>query len=195
MRPDALEQYDAASWPKRLRRDRPVKLFLREMREYLLLVAKGDAPAWFLQGIRGFTATDAGAGLIVEALRGRNGELAPSVLELLQDGRFNDAMQRDLDRFLEALFNSSIALSGIATYNVVYACDSARGERFVLVDGFGDRSLLQLKSIIPELNQRAKRRQLQWFAGEVTRLRRNPSDPRRAKKRERRKEWNLTVKH
>ncbi len=183
MRPEALERHSAGSWHKRLRKDRPVKVFLRESREYLVLIARGDAPAPFLQGVAGFAATDVGVGLVVEALRGPDGEIAPTVLRLIQERKFTEVMQRDLDRFLQELSDSSVALSGIATYNVVYAYDSVHGQRFVLVDGFGDRSFLHLKSFLPRLNQKAKRRQLEWFAREVARLRRSPGQPRSGKTR------------
>jgi hypothetical protein len=173
MRPEVLERHKSGPFLKQMIRGRPVKLFLREIRELLLLMALGESP-WFLQAVTGIAETDIGPGLIVEALRGRDGKLAPSLVDVIGRREFDASARQDLDRFVRALSESGVVLCAVSPTNVLYASDDVRGSRFVLIDGFGDRSYLPLKGL-RWVRQRAKARQLAWFSGEVERLLREPS--------------------
>jgi hypothetical protein len=163
-------RHGSGSRLKQLRTDRPVKLFLREIREQLLLTANGESPLWFLQAICGFVETDLGVGLVVEALRGADGDLAPTLVDLIRRGGFDGEARADLARFVGALRESDVALCAVGPVNVVYAQDPALGRRFVLVDGFGERGFLPVKRISRILHRHTKERQLSWFTAEVERL-------------------------
>ena len=102
-----------------------------------------SSPERFLQLICGFAATDAGYGMIVEALRDRNGEYAPSLEALAKSGRFTAEARRHFQQFVDDLLGPRIVLTGATPGNVLYSYDDDRGQRFVLIDGFGQRGLMQ----------------------------------------------------
>lgn len=170
MQPDVQRRHRSGSRLRQLRRGRVCKIFLREIREQLILSAHGESPGQFLQLIHGFAETDAGQGMIVEALRGRNGDYAPTLENVASGGAFNDEARAHFQAFSHALLNSRIILTGVHPMNVLYACDEMRGRRFVLIDGFGERAVIPVMGLSRTLNRRNKAHHLDRLAARVERL-------------------------
>lgn len=171
MHPHVLERHRSAqAWHQRLSRERPAKVFLREVREQLILGARGEEVGRFLQRVVGFCDTDLGMGMIVEAILGPDGRFAPSLKAIVEEGRFDAAAERDLSRFCTAIRESAIVVNGLNAPNILYAADAAGGRRFVLIDGHGDRAFIPVKSMFPFVNAAVKRAQIRALYGQIARL-------------------------
>jgi hypothetical protein len=156
MHPKVLGRHRSGPPWRRFRRGRVCKTFLREIREQLILFAHGESPGKFLQMIRGFVDTDAGYGMVVEALRDRDGGCAHTIKQLVAEGRFDSEARVHLDEFVDALLRSRIVIQGIHPGNLLYAYDVSGNPRFVLADGYGERALLPVTGWSDRLNRRSK---------------------------------------
>jgi hypothetical protein len=172
MRPDFLARRRVNTrWAHRYKRARILSIFVREISEQLILIGKGENPRLFLERIVGFCDTDLGLGMVVETLRGSDGSLAPSLTAILNDRAFDAAAERDLDCFLAAVLASNITLGGLNPGNILYAVHPEGGQRFVLIDGFGEGALVPLRGMFRVLNRRSKRAQIQRLQQWVARRR------------------------
>jgi len=159
MRPEKVaEARRPWRWYQKRRRYRHLASFLHELREQLVICAHEGAPRPHLQNIVGLVDTDLGCGLVTEALRDRDGGYAPTLSQLVKQGRYNGAAQRDLESFIEWLRGSMIVVNDLTLGNLVYAQDDGRGARFVLIDGIGEGATLPLRSLFDGINRGAKER-------------------------------------
>jgi len=158
IRPEMIERRwgSEAPWYKRQRRMKHHSLFLREIKEFLATCAEGNAPS-FAQKITGLVETHLGLGLITEAARDREGNLAPPMKKLLLEKRFDDKARAALDRFCEELLKSNIVVADMHSGNLVYAYNEAEGNHFVLIDGIGASTLIPLKEWSRRANLASKR--------------------------------------
>ncbi len=147
---------DGAAWFRGIgRRFDPYVIFLREIREYVAAYAAHGRPLPFAEKVRGLVETDLGLGLVIEAVRGPDGALAPTVAKLIADGNFDDTARRALDETLAALLESDIVLADLHERNLVYQKQDG-SLRFVVIDGLGSSNLLPFKSWSRALNCRSK---------------------------------------
>jgi PhoP regulatory network protein YrbL len=167
IRPDVIDERfgSGAAWYKRLRRFGRYLSFARETQEYLAAWASHGCELPFVQRIIGFEATSLGLGLVMEAARDRNGNLAPTLRDVILSGRFDAATLRLLDRFLDLIHDADIVISDLNVVNIVLAHTGPDGDHFILIDGIGNNSPLPFKSHIRTFNRRSKR-------GRIRRLRR-----------------------
>lgn len=158
IRPEMIEGRwgSGAPWYKRQRRMRHYSLFLREIKEFLATCAQGSAPS-FAQKITGLIETHLGLGLITEAARDRDGNLAPPMKKLLVERRFDDEARAALERFFEQLLESNIVVADMHSGNLVYAYNESEGNHFVLIDGIGASTLIPLKVWSSRVNLASKR--------------------------------------
>ncbi len=171
MHPHVLARHRSTrAWYKRLRRDRVAKVFVREIREQLILAARGEDIGRFLQRVTGFCETDLGMGMIVEAIRGPDGKPAPSLKALVQEGRFGAAEERALEIFCTAVRESDIVVSALNALNILYAADARGDRRFILIDGHGDRAFIPVKNMFPFLNASVKKTQIGDLHRQIERL-------------------------
>jgi hypothetical protein len=134
---------------------------IREIEEYVVLHAHAPADAELVERVVGVVVTDLGLGLVVEALRDREGRLAPALRQLIASGAFDDAMTAKLDRFIARVVDSKIILYDISSRNILHAYDPASGEdRFVLVDGIGEKLTFSLNPLFQPLNRFNKKRRI-----------------------------------
>jgi hypothetical protein len=162
LRPEAVaRRYDAPGrWLKRLPRARQYTGFVRELQEYAALVARsprGIAPVARMVGI---AETDLGLGLVSEKIVDEHGALAPSLHALYRrNGGASEWTDAALDKLLEELLQFNVIVGDLHASNIVYGADSRGGvPRLLLVDGFGEKNILPLKSLNRWLNQRNTRR-------------------------------------
>lgn len=160
MRPEAVEQRwgGAARWHKRLPRARHYSGFVRELHEYVALHARGpvrDAP---IARALGLVETDYGLGFVVEKLCGTDGELAPTLEALVRrDGRA-DWIVRGLEDWIASVIAHNVIVGDVNLGNFVHGVDRGNRERFVMIDGFGEKNVFPYCSMSRALNRWNSRR-------------------------------------
>ena len=152
------------------KRARTNSVFLREIQEQLVLLARDERIDEFMPRIVGFCDTDRGVGMIVEAVRATDGGLAPSLKQLIRQGGFDEAARRNLDRFCEMLLDSDIVLTTLTMHNLVYGAAGEGERRFMLIDGFGNTQLIGWKGLSRSVNLRDKRRLIERMRRNVQQL-------------------------
>ena len=140
-----------AKWYKKNRRARQFVSYIREVQEYLVSRAYSEHASEHFQKIEGFAETDHGLGLVIKAVRAPDGNLAPTLAALIASGKFDSKLKSDLDITLEQILESHIAVSDLNLGNFVHD-----GERFVLIDGFGNNNPIPFKTLSKRLNRRSK---------------------------------------
>ena len=141
---------------------------LREIEEYVALQAGAPGNVDLVERVVGIVETDMGLGLAVEALRDRAGNLAPTLADVLRQGAFTPAVEAKLDHFLARVLATDLVAYDTKARNIVYAYDPTTGEeRFVLVDGMGERLTLPLNVLSRRLNRFNKGRRVNRLRREI----------------------------
>lgn len=171
IRPEVIEKRwgSGTAWYKRRRRYGRFISYVREIQEYVAVCARhGECPD-FLQKIIGFAETDLGLGLVIEAVRDREGNLAPTLGSLVRAGRFDAVAKAALERFMEQLLGCDATVSDLNVGNLVY-CDAASEARFVMIDGLGSAAVLPLAKISRRFNRRSKLGRYDRLRSRIARL-------------------------
>lgn len=134
--------------------------FLRELREFVALRFEDNVAPRFLHQVVGFAETDLGLGLVSVALRGRDGNYAPTLKTLIEQAMIDARVVSDLERFCHEIAGSRVVVGDLHIGNIVYADDPEEGSRFVLVDGIGDKTFVPLLRMSALLNRRSKARKI-----------------------------------
>jgi len=158
IRPDIIEErWGAGSpWYKKRRRFGQYISFIRETEEYIAGCSGGGAGLPFAQKILGFVETDYGLGLVVGAVLDRDGNLAPTLSQLIARDAFDEKARRDLEAFVSAVVDSDLIVADFNLNNIVYGHDPAHGDHFVLIDGLGLSTILPFKTLSRAFNRRSK---------------------------------------
>lgn len=127
----------------------------REVREYARVSAEGAPTLRHLQRFCGIIRTDKGPGLIVEAVRRKNGALAFTLKELIESGKYDHRSDAALKEFLHWFVNSKIVAADVHLNNIVL---SEKDNCFVLIDGIGDKTFIPVRAWLPAVNCRYKAR-------------------------------------
>lgn len=161
VKPRAIERWwrNTTWWKRPFRRYRHLSHILREVQEHLVS-RLGDQSSEFVQNFIGFVDTDYGLGTIVAAEQTRDGELAPTLKKLVATGRYDDQARRAFEIFAESLLASDIIAMDLNPENLVYAYHKSRGDRFVIIDGLGEKTLVKIHSMSPYFNRRCKIRRI-----------------------------------
>lgn len=159
-----------AKWYKKNRRARQFVSYIREVQEYLVSRAYSEHASEYFQKIEGFAETDHGLGLVIKAVRGPDGNLAPTLASLILAGKFDSKLKVDLETTLEKILESHIAVSDLNLGNFVHD-----GERFVLIDGFGNNNPIPFKTLSKRLNRRSKLGRFKRLRERIERCRRQYS--------------------
>lgn len=142
--PDYLiEYYKEKPWFSRLHREQHYHVFIREFKEHLVARVHDVSGLGHIQNIIGIVDTNHGVGQVVEAVKGQDGALAPTLYELIKRQAFTTEMSQAVDRFLTWYSESDLIISDFRTRNFVY---SEIGE-VVAIDGFGNKNTVPLRSI------------------------------------------------
>src|SRR4029079_14360808 len=141
--------------------------YLREVREQIALRALSTTHPPSLQKIVGFADTDLGFGLVVKAVRDRQGRLAPTLEQLLAEGRFDATARADLEAVIAELMELPIVLADMHIANFVYGWSEEHGDHFVLIDGIGCKNLIPFNRLSRRVNRYSKRRRVQRLMSSV----------------------------
>jgi hypothetical protein len=162
LRPEAVaRRYDAPGrWLKRLPRARQYTGFIRELKEYAALIARAPHGIAPIARMVGLVETDMGLGLVSEKIVDESGALAPSLHAIYRrNGGASPWTDAALDKLLEELLRFNVIVGDLHASNIVFGSDSRGGvPRLLLVDGFGEKNILPLKSVNRWLNRRNTRR-------------------------------------
>ena len=111
----------------------------------------------------GVVQTDAGPGVVVERIDGADGALAHDLGALCAQGPLEPETLAKLNSFVQKLFDFQIVGRDIHAQNVVYGLRDGV-PMFVLIDGYGERNLVPLRSLSRRLNDRSLHKQMQLIA-------------------------------
>lgn len=164
MRPDKVaSRYgdEGGTWFRRNRRHGEYILFVREIREYIAAYASHGRSLPFVQRIRGLVETDLGLGLVLDAARDREGNLAPTLAKVIFSGGFDREAEEALATFLREMQECDVVFADLHERNLVYAAGEDGKLRFVMIDGLGSSTILPLKSWFPSLNRRSKAKRIE----------------------------------
>mgnify|MGYP001028077477 FL=1 len=168
IRPEVIEKRfgAGASWYKRLRRFGKYLSYRREVDEFLAVHAANDAAPDFLQHILGFAETDLGLGLVIEGVFREDGELAPTLGDLLHDHLYNEKIERALEHCFAEILSCPVVLSDLNVGNFVY--DEVE-QRFIMIDGLGNANSFSIKGFSARANRKAKLKRFERFRGRIAR--------------------------
>jgi len=106
----------------------------------------------------GVVQTDRGSGLVVEKILGDENGLARHLNALCQRQSLTEVMLDQLNRFVARIYDLQIVARDIHAKNIVYGQRGA-DTGFFLVDGYGERNLVPLRTLSRNLNNRSLDRQ------------------------------------
>ena len=156
-----------ASFHNRHRRCLQYHLFLKELREYLVVCVRSPECLPYLQTLVGLVHTDLGLGLVVGKIQGQDGCPGPKLSQVLRLGTLDAGRRQRLEHCLEALLNSEVVVDDLNLGNFVLGTDAAGEERFVLIDGMGGSTLIPLKGMLRLANRWSKRRRFERLRAEI----------------------------
>jgi len=180
VRPSAIKKRygSGAPWYKfKRRRYGHLIAVLREVREQLAVRVSGGTHPRFLQKIVGFVETDLGMGLVVEAVRSRDGGFAPTVATLASKGLMDAAKMKALDDFLDEVIASPAIVADLNPFNVVYGDASPGAPHFVLIDGIGHKNVIPLERMSAAINRWSKARKVARFRAMLAERMASPGNP------------------
>lgn len=111
----------------------------------------------------GVVQTDVGPGVVVERIQRDDGQLADHLAALCERGGLHKDALNDLNSFVQKLYQLQIVGRDIHETNIVYG---RRGptRMFFLIDGYGERNLVPLRTLSRRLNDRSLNKQMQRIA-------------------------------
>lgn len=163
MQPEVVAgRYGAGGlWWRRNRRHGAYILFVREIREYIAAYASHGRSLPFVQHIRGLVETDLGLGLVLDAARDSEGNLAPTLAKVIACGGFDPQAEAAFEEFLRDMLECDVVLADLHERNLVYATGPDGVLRFVMIDGLGSSTLIPFKSFSRWLNRRSKAKRIE----------------------------------
>ncbi len=156
------------TWPlsTRLRRLPYYWLYAYELVEHMAVRDQNVADNQFIQKIIGLVDTDLGMGLVVEAVTKRNGELADSLSQLINDRQYNEMHHAALLQLIDWVNDNYVIIRDLTTRNVVW---NEEGGNFVIIDGIGSRNLPSFRMISKRYNARSNRKRTNKLREKVKR--------------------------
>jgi hypothetical protein len=146
-------------WYKPVRRYRQYVSFQREMSEYLALAVRFPGGVPVLQKLSGIVDTDYGIGVVVEKLTGRDGGLAPTLGALARRDGVTPQLLEKVIAFRDELLRCGVIVGKLHDKNLVLTMRDGE-ERFVMVDGYGEKAAIPIHTWSPWINAVHTRRRV-----------------------------------
>lgn len=118
--------------------------------------------------IRGLVRTEADVGLLVQRIGPKEGGFGPTLGQLVTNGEFDDIAIAALNDFATALFTLKVIAYDINPENIVWG-ELDGSYRPLIVDGFGDRNVVSIRTWIPWLRHKSIHRGLERTAESIGR--------------------------
>lgn len=106
--------------------------------------------------IHGVVETDLGLGLLVSAAKAADGSLAPTLQVLMDNRELNASRIADLRALLNSMVDSTLTFADMNYENLVLEHAGTENERFVVIDGLGDRTWIPTQRWFKRIRQRKK---------------------------------------
>lgn len=104
---------------------------------------------------RGFVETTHGFGMVMERVGPKENKLGPTLRNLSLNNLLNDKKIKLLNDLIKSVFALKVVCADINANNIVW---SGAHNSFYIVDGFGDRNFIKLKTLFSFIrNQRLNR--------------------------------------
>lgn len=152
--------------------------FVEEMSEYAVLRSRHQNKEPIVAPIHGFIETSMGLGLVVERISGPDGELAPTLLDLIRERQVTPEIRKSIDDLAIKLAALHVVVSDFAGRNLVLRPD---GKGLCIIDGLGEPLRFGLRKrsrwlwrLSLELKRRKIRAQISAGKGWKKRDRRGP---------------------
>ena len=145
-------RYMDDNWPisTRLRRLPHYWFYINELIEHVFSREAEIPNNHFIQNIVGLTDTNLGLGMIVEAVRNNDGELACSLAEIIDKKEYSQIHHDATLEMIDWINDNYIIVRDLTAANIVW---NEKENHFVLIDGIGARRLPSLRSVSKRYNQ------------------------------------------
>ncbi|MBV7403192.1 YrbL family protein [Enterobacter sp. ENT03] len=118
---------------------------------------RNDVDALFLQRMQGLVETNKGIGQVIVKEADEQNNIARTLYQLAKDHELDAEKLSKLNAFLAWFVNTDVIINSLHCKNIVYAWDSARQEyRFKIIDGFGDKTFIQLSKLSGAIRDKNK---------------------------------------
>jgi len=160
-----------SSWTRRLGLDSygVQAEFRRELREISSLRARLGTLPDCIADIHGLVGTDLGPGIVVQKICGSDGRLAPTLGAVLRAEGLDETRRQQILRAGACLARSRVILNNLALHNIVVAPDPVLGERLVVIDCVGEKTLIPVQRLCPWFSRRSTAKRLRWLMNRVER--------------------------
>ncbi|SFQ95486.1 YrbL family protein [Poseidonocella sedimentorum] len=143
--------------------------YLRELRMvYEVTRRAGGIPRLPIVESAGLVRTTEGLGLSIERITAPDGQLAPTMRDLLESGAFTAEHLRSLNHFVAEIYRLGVVANDLAPHNIVY--EAATGHA-IMIDGFGERTLIPLHLWSQRANARHLDSRFERYAAQYQGLR------------------------
>lgn len=130
---------------------------LREIEQFLAVKSRpSDRFIQHLPEMPGFVSTDMGIGFLVEAIKGQDGKLAPTLKQLIKTSQLTIQRITLLELFFKRLLESDVVAGDAHAGNLVLGTNSNGEEFFALVDGLGDSTVIPTRALSWLINRYKK---------------------------------------
>lgn len=166
--------YMHKQWPFMMRLQRLAHYwsYLRELTEHIAARTYNVPDLHHLQNITGLVDTDIGLGIVTEAITRRDGQLADTLGNLIDQARFNSIEQAAFLRFCDWLSQAPLIVRDLSVHNLVWHED---GRHFVVIDGVGGKIRPTLRSFSASYNRRSNRLKVEKLKQRVARMQQKPA--------------------
>lgn len=116
--------------------------------------------------IRGVTVSNKVLGLLVKQVSQKNGNVGLTFDELLEQGKFDEKALGALNEFAQSFFALGVIAGDVNTRNIVWGDFNNELVPF-LVDGYGDRNFIPIKTYVPFFKYRKLHKCFDFMAGKI----------------------------
>ncbi|SFA70811.1 PhoP regulatory network protein YrbL [Poseidonocella pacifica] len=151
--PRKMDKEPLRGWVERLRKPPYTWQFMKEIRMTYELARRMNSDVTRLPvcDCIGLVRTTLGLGLCVEKICNAEGELAPTLRQMLNSGTFKELHLERLNQFVGAAFEFGLIANDLKPDNLVF---EDRSQQFVMVDGVGERTAIPLRLWSRRINAR-----------------------------------------
>jgi hypothetical protein len=134
------------AWYQARSRIKSLRAFNRELQEFLVAEAHSNGHPNPLARVVGLVKTDLGLGMVVEKICRRDGQLAFTLSRLTREPHVYQKYLGLLAELVGEINRRHIVLGAFSSGNIVLEESATGTSRLVLIDGFGEDSLIPIYS-------------------------------------------------
>ncbi len=131
--------------------------YITEIIEYLATKNVAPENARYLETIVGLADTDLGVGLVVKAITTREGDLAPTLAQLVAKNGLSEVQSDALDSILMWVSCTNVIVRDFSMNNLLW---DEQTNHFVIIDGVGAKPAYSLRPLWRRYNIHANRKKI-----------------------------------